>query len=399
MNKLIQEIHDSKTKAMIIEIGCGTPISTLLFSVAGASNSVYAVESPYSREAFDKAYGKIDFRAVSSERLQEIFEFHKVTDNDNFNTVVATTFQVGDETNKVSTHGWIAIKTTESVRYYHISIHNSMTRKEYISTVGEIGIKLLHSNNETIPSDCYVDIVLDNNRNTDYKTTLEFLANNTDTEQMSVFKADNTIDRLESVTRNNDTLVLFKGSFNPVSKAHLEVMDECEKLYPNSKKIFSISIDTFQKGVQEVDSLIKRIELINELGFDIIMYNKPLFKNSLDFLRQKYKGKVIYPMGMDTINRLVMDYIYEGKLHTNEMICDFNNAQLICLNRNGNEKNNLLLKDNVEIIKYVENFYHEISSTDIRKHIENGDFEKVKEIVPNELHDIIKNKWMKNESN
>ena len=37
MEEIIENIHNSKTKAMIVEIGAGTPISSLLFSVAGAS--------------------------------------------------------------------------------------------------------------------------------------------------------------------------------------------------------------------------------------------------------------------------------------------------------------------------------------------------------------------------
>lgn len=403
MREIIQKIHDSNTKAMIVEIGAGAPISSLLFSIAGASKTVYAVESPYSREAFDNKYGNLGVRAVSYERIQEVFLHHPVRDNKNYNTVIVTTFQVGDKTNEVSTHGWIGINTIDSCKYYHISIHEPLKREEYIKIIGEVGVSILNGGGF---DNSYIDIVLDGTDldenfkpKFDHHSTLEFLSRNIETDQMSVFTKDNTIDRLEYLTRSDDEIVLFKGSFNPISKAHEEVMQVCKGLYPKSNQVFEISINTFQKGKQDIDSLVNRIQLINKLGYDVIVNSKPLFKDTFDFLRNKFKGKLIFPMGLDTLNRLIMDYINNGDIHANEMICDFYNAQLICLNRNGNEKNNLLLKTDMEIVKYVEDFYHEISSTDIRKHIEDGDFEKVKEIVPVALHDMIKNNWMKDDSN
>ena len=396
MKEIIKNIHDSNTKVMIVEIGAGVPISSLLFSITGASKTVYAIESPYSREAFDKKYGNIDSRAVSSERIHHIFKYYKPIDNDDYNTVIVTTFQIGDETNKISTHGWIGIKTVNSLKYYHVSLHEPLIREEYIKIIGKIGIQLL---NGGYFKNSYIDIVLNEDFSCDYYSTLEFLSRNIETDQMSVFKRDGIIDRLESVTRTDNEIVLFKGSFDPISSAHEEVMVECKKLYPKSNQMFEISVNTFGKGKVNIESLFNRIELINKLGYDVIVNSQPLFKNTFDFIRNKFKGKIIFPMGLDTLNRLIMDYIKDGEIHANEMICDFYNGQLICLNRNGNKKNNLLLKTDVEIVKYVENFYYEISSTEIRKHIEDGNFEKVKAIVPTVLHDMIKKKWMGNGSN
>ena len=397
MKEIIQHIHDSNSYGVIVEIGAGLPISTELFSVARASKTIHSVESPYSRDAF---YGKYSTeyqgRAVAAQRLEVVKEYYQSKLNKNkINFVLATTFQVGHK-NDISTHGWIMLATKEDTKYYHVSLHNPLSREEYIKNIGEIGVLIL---NGQYFENSYIDVVLNSDFSFDYHTTLEFLSRNTEIDQMSVFTKQHTIDRLESVTRTDNEIVLFKGSFNPVSKAHEEVMQVCEDLYPNSNQIFEISVNTFQKGKQDIDSLVKRIQLINELGYDVIVNSKPLFKDTFDFLRNKFKGKLVFPMGLDTLNRLIMDYIKGGEIHANDMICDFYNAQLICLNRNGNEKNNLLLKTDVEIVEYVEDFYHEISSTEIREHIANGDFEKVKEIVPNVLHETIKNKWMENGSN
>jgi len=388
MDKIIKHIHNSDTKLMLVEVGAGTPISQKLFSVSGASNTIYSVESPYSREAFNIKYGISNNRAVSAERLNSIKNYYTEDLNSNkFNTLMCTTFQIGDMKNETSTHGWIMLSINEkSTKYYHISIHESMSRKKYIDYIGKIGILLLDSKNEIIPNDCCVDIVLNENLEYDKETTLKFINNSKKIECVSVFTKDGTIDRLESITRTADKLIYYKGSFNPIQKAHIEVMKVCKKLHNDAYCMFAISLDTFQKGNQTIESIINRIEYINNMGYDVIILKNPLFIQNVKFLRNKYKSKIILPMGLDTINRLVLDYINDNKLNTNDLILDFVNCQIICLNRTGNEKNDLLLSTNIEIIKYVENFFHEISSTDVRKYLQDKNYDAVKKLIPNEIY-------------
>lgn len=394
MKEIIQEIHNSDIKAKIVEVGCGTPITTELFKIAGASNTVYSVESPYSREAFDDMYGNIEDRAVSVERVKSVVDKCKQSMYDKkYNTIVATTFQIGDETNKISTHGWIAICIDNNIKYYHISIHQPAKRAIYIKMIGEIGVLLLSSRNDTIIENACVDIVLNEDLSFDKITTLKYIEKSRFYEQASVFKSDGIVDRLESITRENDQLIYYKGSFNPIQNAHTEVIKVCKELYQNAYPVFVISVDTFQKGGQAPESILNRIELINQIGYDVVVLNNPLFLQNLKFIRNKFKGKVIFPMGLDTINRLVMDYIYEGKLHSNQMILDFANSQIVCLNRTGNEKNNLLLNSDVEVVQYVENFYHEISSTTVRKYLSEKKYDEVKKLVPEEVFDNIIKKW------
>ena len=57
INSLVQQIHDTPTKACLVITGAGTSAISALFSVAGASRTVVDAQVPYSRAALDKYVG------------------------------------------------------------------------------------------------------------------------------------------------------------------------------------------------------------------------------------------------------------------------------------------------------------------------------------------------------
>ncbi len=403
MKEIINEINESSTFVRLFEVGGGVPIANEIFSYAGASKTIFSSESYYSRDAFQKMFGESNNRAVSAEKLKDInnnLSVQKDMLNGLYNTVLSTTFQVGDETNKVSTHGWISINIEgKSIRYYHISLHYSNSRKTHIKNIGEIGVLLLHAKNEFSPSNCFVDIVLDENLQPMYHETLEFLSHSENEDMMAVFTSSG-IERLESITRDIDTLVIYKGSFNPPSLSHKEIMEKTMNMYEGNKKaVFCLSYNTFQKGFQSVDSFLDRIKFINKMGWDVLISSKPLFKNTYDFLRLKFQGKIIFPQGVDTINRMAQDYL----CHTNEtkeipfistdfFYDDFKNIEFVIFYREGEEiqpivKDFIIDNDLIKII--MDNEHKGISSTLIRNLVNQGDFEKVKELVPMEIYQEI----------
>ncbi len=402
MKEIVDEINNSNTIARILEVGAGVPIANEFFNYAGASKTIFSSESYYSRDAFEKQFGKSDFRAVSAEKLKSINENLFVIDDMEkglYNTVVSTTFQVGDITNKTSTHGWICINIKdESVRYYHVSLHHSNSRIQHIKNIGEIGILLLHAKNKSIPHNCSVDIVLDENLNPLYETTLQFLSHCEINDMMAVFTS-NGIDRLESITRDTENLIVYKGSFNPPSITHKEIMKTSISLYEgNTKGVFCLSYNTFQKGIQSVESFLDRIKFLNKIGWDVIVSTKPLFKDTYDFIRLKYSSKIVFPQGIDTINRMGKDYIYYlDKACTKPTFIeerfknDFKNVDFLIFFREGEEINPVLKTSliDTELIKMINDANHnkEISSTMIRNYINQGEFEKIKDFIPEEIYE------------
>ncbi len=415
MKDIINEINNSDTFVRLIEVGAGVAIANEIFNYPGASKTVYCSESHYARPSFIKEFGEHNApRAVSAEILKHINDHLDIANdfkNGIYNTVLSTTFQVGDETNSTSTHGWISVNIENcSIQYYHISIHKPLTRKRYIELVGEIGIKLLHGQNDfdIVADDCYIDMVLNENLEPLKGRTLDFIRHSNNSDMMTVFKTDYSIDRLESITRDNKSLIVYKGSFNPPTISHKEIIDNtillCQPDQP--KALFCISCNTYQKGSQDTESLLGRINMLNKLGYDVIISNKPLFTNAHDLLRYKFKGKIIFPMGVDTLNRLGKDYDFEGgrikispngKLIPIKFVNDFKNTEFIVYQRD-----NEVLGPNIqrclvdnELVNLMDDSYTKgISSTIVRNHVINGEFDEIKLLVPDQIYnDIIETKY------
>jgi len=399
MKNLIEKIHKSNIFGIFIETGAGVPITANLLSVSGASNTIYMSECPYSKEYFYSTYELDDkYRIISLESLKSVINSKRFFDlfkSEKINTIFVSSFQVGEK-NNISTHGWIGLKYKNTLKYYHISIHESLTRKEYIKRIGENGLKLLLGKNVDIPNNCDVDIVLNEDFSSDYESTIKFISKIKTKEQFSIF-SKNKIDRLESITRNYDELILFKGSFNPIQNAHYNFMKECEKKYPKAKPFFMISCNTFQKGLQNNNSIIERLELIFELGYSVIICNKPFFKDNINFLRNKFEKnkKVILLMGMDTINRLLLDYIDKtDKQDLKKLLSDFPNVDFFCVNRNKSDIPNFLKNNIYDNFYFVENLdYAEISSTEIRELLQNGNYQKIKKFVPEKIYKKLINNY------
>ena len=386
IKKLIEDIYNTDIIAKIVEIGAGLPISSEIFKYAGASKTIYTVESPYSRDAFDRSYAKCTHRAISAEKLRLINDSMQTKvemDSKFYNTLIASTFQLGDETNKTSTHGWFMLIAKGVTKYYHVSIHQAMSRVEYIEKIGYIGLNLLHNQNQEAFENSYIDIVLNDDLTPNRVETIKYASMCDKADIGIVFSVNGDINRIEVITRDVDSLLVYKGSFNPPTIAHVEIAEESEKIH-NSNAIFSISINTYDKGNQDINSLIDRIHMINTLGYDVLLYNKPLFKDMVDFLRNKYNGNVIFPVGVDTMNRLVEPYSDVVKFKE-----DFTNVEFVCNKRDSYTMNvfSSYLVDQ-DIVKLYDIKNSSISSTMVR----NGSQEEVDKYVPSKIKHLIKNK-------
>lgn len=298
---LVKKIHDSNLFGIVCETGCGQPLAQALYSVSGASQTLCLTESPYSKDYQDKKFGKDDNRAVSIEKVQ-LFLSYYMRNNPECNFYYVSSFQVGDETNKITTHGWIALyKYNESesdcfIRYYHVSIYESMSRQEYFDKIRDIGINLLSGNKAE-----HIDSIHITSNYTDLKLTLEHHMSSNNEENI-VFIKDGKILRFENYLREVNNLILYKGSFNPPHIAHQEMAEKAKELY-KSETIFCISTKIYQKDDVVIEDLLKRIKMLNILGYSVIISKKPYFKDLVNYIRLKYDRDITLLMGSDTFDR------------------------------------------------------------------------------------------------
>ena len=137
---LIQEIHNSNRFGIVCETGCGQPVAQSLYAISGASKTIFFSESPYSKVYQDEKFGFDENRAVSLEKVQHFLK-HYVERYTNCNFYYVASFQIGDETNKITTHGWIGyysrLEADQGVKFYHVSIYEAMSRQSVFLRLAE----------------------------------------------------------------------------------------------------------------------------------------------------------------------------------------------------------------------------------------------------------------------
>ena len=422
--KQIKKIHNSDLFGIFIETGCAMAVTNSLMNVAGSSKTVYVAETPYSSEYQHAKYGKAK-RSVSLEQLDLIFDYWKIyfeatlLERKNITFMFTSTFQIG-EYNDISTHGWIGIRTENYIRYFHISIHDSLSREDYIKRIAQIGIDIIaqvdiSSKKYTIPSNCCIDIakidVSTKDKNgkiiekiyKDDKSLISSLSKETDENFLCI--SNGNFVRLEELFRDKSRILLYKGSFNLIHKAHIHNIDIAQKEF-DQKPVIVLSYSVYEKGSSNIEVINSRIKISNLLGYDVIITKNGFFNKNTEFLRKKFGQEIVYILGSDTMNRIMESSYNIDPEKTSEwtlnfelknFCTDFNNTSFYVIQRPEKSLNFLKInaltkyfnstiqsKENNDLIILMPEhpeFFH-YSSTKIRKLIEDKKYDEVKNMVP-----------------
>jgi len=290
-----------------------------------------------------------------------------------------------------------------------------MKRTDTIDYIGDCGLKILHNFllndrkdylSNSLPKDCNIDIIscfdLENDLLTELKVKLDSLIGSIGKDDYITINPDGNIVRLEDIFRNKD-ICLYKGSFSPPTLAHINFATKYTE-YTNSEVVFMISVNTFEKGEQSIENLIWRIELLNKLGYTVIINKDGYFSNNANFFRKKFKKPVSFLVGSDTVNRILTDTV--SRLIVEEMGSNIEEDSLIMsedytLDKDENFKdvtfyvanrpNAPLIEDclkskNVKILMDSS----DISSTMVRQHKADNNLDGLRSMMPDSIiHDYL----------
>ena len=185
-----------------------------------------------------------------------------------------------------------------------------------------------------------------------------------------------------------EKIIVFGGSFNPLSKAHGDLIHLLINNYKPDRFILLPSSDEFIKEkkhfqAEDIIPLNKRLKILKEFNkrnrkieIELIEINNPTFKtyDSLMFLKNKYKDSDIYfALGSEKLINL------HNRYKINEL---FKYFKFIVLKRSGvsesvnnSNREEIVLNNKSSFIFF--NFkkdLHDISSTKIRELIKNKDY-------------------------
>lgn len=359
-------IHQSDTYGVFIETGCGVPVSSSLQDMPGASKTIYFSGCPYSEDYAVKNYGtNPEQRTVSEDYVTQVTKYYTpLIETDTINTIYVASFQIG-QFNDITTHGWIALKYKDTDKLYHVTIRAPLSRKDYISRIGYIGIQLIAFKNQLSTTDIRdldIDIVQDSTtRVSDYISTLQLMS----LKGLLCFQPDGSLHRLENLCRDQKQLIVFKGSFNPPTLAHLDLATKTQRKYPDAKLAFMISINTVDKGLIDYVDLTQRIKWLTvNLGYTCIVSHGGKFIDAINYFQSIFPQlELIFPVGEDTHKRI------EPALFTRALV-------------------------------RIENFSRtEISSTRAREAIEAGDWATLDYLIPPAIKTSIHNPISEDEAN
>jgi len=330
--ELLEELKTNKEsfgKGVIVETGAGSPFYSILCREPNTASKLvkYALSPTDWEYTKTHYYLNSEIRAVSKETCKAILK-GELEANPKARWILCNSIQIGNDS-ATQTHGWIGLYANGSYSYYHFSIDNfwqEHKRKDLISIIEVICLDVfLSMNAKFYLTNGYIDIC-DNFLLEDYgvnKMLIECIVNaksydptDFNKDSYAIFKKDSKRGyynpRMNDILREaqGKEIVLFKGSFDPMHDMHYQIYDEITK-DTNKFPIFMISVSSVLEKKVSSDSIYKRIKVLNELGFPVIINKKGKFEEAIIHFtdHQDFKNcKLSFVLGSDILDRLIQDY-------------------------------------------------------------------------------------------
>ena len=203
------------------------------------------------------------------------------------------------------------------------------------------------------------------------------------------------------ITMGGQRLGIFSGSFNPLTVAHIEMIEAAQKKYDLDEILLILARANVDKGVFGL-SLSDRLLMLKEYtahreGFSVAACSHGKFIEKIEALKPAYPPGTDFSfiVGYDTFIRL-FDPKYYTDLH-GALEALFEQCRFIVANRQDYDVDAVRqvmeasdyrrYASGIDLIE-LSDFYAEISSTDIRAQIEAGN--SVDHLVPSEVQGFLK---------
>lgn len=205
----------------------------------------------------------------------------------------------------------------------------------------------------------------------------------------------------QGIEDNSKRLGIFSGSFNPLTVAHIEMIEAAQKKYNLDEILLILARANVDKGVFGLSLadrlLMLKLYAVNRENFSVAACSHGKFIEKIEALKPAYPPGTHFSfiVGYDTFIRL-FDPKYYTDLH-GALEALFDQCRFIVANRQGYDvdavrqvmetRDYRRYASGIDLIE-LPDFYAEISSTDIRTQIQAGN--SVDHLVPSEVQEFLK---------
>ena len=334
---------DPSIYGVFAEIGAGQETANWFFRVSASAGTVAKTISAYDMTMSDVLYGKTR-RYVSQERLSSMLAYEydllderlraERGDSSTFfsfcNTVRARGYQDTEEC-----HGWVGVRfqlkpRTEPVEIVlHVRLLDE-TNTEQMDTLGRVGVNLIHAafycrddlevfveslREDIAPGRMEVDMLRfsgEGFRYVDNRLCALQLVQGGLTDAAMFNSEGQVVQAADALYRR--PILLLRGSFNPVLKLHLDMLEQARAVFSDSveashldraMEICEISTNNLLRdGALDHADFIDRADALQALGKTVLITSRAEFHRVASFLSRYTAEPIAIILSIGLLNEL-----------------------------------------------------------------------------------------------
>ena len=436
----------------IVEIGAGQEVARQFFRVGSASKTIAKTMSAYDRDFSDAIYGKEDDgRYVCKSRLNKMLDQEyglleeRLNRDDHKDTryfVFADTVTTINYDRTINGHGWIGLrfqidpKKAPNDFLIHVRLKDQEAKLQQ-ETIGVIGTNLMYGCfNETDPKEILNQLYDNLSRENFEIDMVEVLGPDFE-------KIDNRLLSLTLVKERMTNAVIFtpdgknkypsdvlfqknilavRGSFRPVTKVNIDMLDEGLKKFKDNKKVdeeniqllFEITLSNLMSdGQLDERDFLDRADILCSLGYTVMISNYMKYYKLCEYLSRYSDKRLGFIIGVDNLiemfeekyyrnlnggimeafgimlTRDIKIYLYPSQRNSEKQL--INSKNIIVHPRAKSIYKYLLNNKRIEDLDYKKDILG-IYSRDVLKKIKSCEIGTWEHMVPDGVADIIKDK-------
>ncbi|XP_020584982.1 uncharacterized protein LOC110027773 isoform X2 [Phalaenopsis equestris] len=304
---LVEDIHSSRTQAVLFLAGGASQALGWLMSVPGASNTILEVLIPYSKASMIQLLGKIPLQYTSQETVEEmaILAYNRALKLSRPGLVVVGvgfTGTLASARPKFGDHRfYLSTRTCERLWTSSVTLIKGIrTREEEDKISSQFLLKAIADAckaSQTITTDLHEsEVPTESEVQFDEEQELQQIIDGKVCMKIYDFGSDKNA--------TSERKIILSGSFNPLHDGHLRLIDIASSICEGAP-YFEISAINADKPPLEVVEIKRRVEQFKKTGKAVIISNQPYF----------YKKAELFPgsafvIGADTAIRLINPKYY-----------------------------------------------------------------------------------------